>query len=154
MILRWLVLVFSLAESIACAYPTPFLYAQDTKNRYGSVWSFLWKKIENVKAIFSTVIILSLPLRFVSWWAQKAMFQVTKCYIERENHCKLHAWCNFFSSLQRLNSMDAWKYTCNSQTQSTQGVSNPCSYRIQILQYENMRGSCEFSKYFTRKQVR
>ena len=112
------------------------------------------KKIENVKAIFSTVIILSLPLRFVSWWAQKAMFQVTKCYIERENHCKLHAWCNFFSSLQRLNSMDAWKYTCNSQTQSTQGVSNPCSYRIQILQYENMRGSCEFSKYFTRKQVR
>ena len=41
MILRWLVLVFSLAESIACAYPTPFLYMQDTKNRYGSVWSFL-----------------------------------------------------------------------------------------------------------------
>ena len=66
------------------------------------------------------------------------MFQVTKCYIERENHCKLHAWCNFFSSLQRLNSMDAWKYACTSQTQSTQDVSNPCSYRIQILQYENM----------------
>ena len=103
------------------------------------------KKIENFKSIFVSFLqtIFSLPL----CESRRRCFKLLNVTLngKTQQQCINLKRVSFFrSAITVTNLMDAYECARNSQRQSTQLMSNPCSYRIQILQAR--RHAWEFVK--------